>query len=304
MLIAAFCFALTGACSRFLRHDMGPIQLVFFRNLIGLPFIVYALWSNPPQQQAGGKLGLLIFRGLIGTVSLYALFYSISKIGLAVAITYQQSYPVFLSVMSFFVFGERLKLKEWAAVLMGFAGICLIFFPQIDDGALSLKSNVIGFLNAVLTGTAYLSIRGLRAYYDTRTIVLSFLLCGLLMPVISMGVGHFWYDANFDFMVEKWKTPLIADIPAILLLGLAALFGQIFLTMAFSHERTGIIAAVGYSNIVFSVFFGLFLSDAIPSIVTWTGILLVILCGVIIAFSNKRNKIIEESVEGLPSLEK
>ena len=301
MLIAAFSFALTGACSRFLRHDMGPIQLVFFRNLIGLPFIVFALWRNPPHQEVGGKMGLLIFRGLIGTMSLYALFYSITKIGLAVATTYQQSYPVFLSVMAYFVFGERLKAKEWAAVLMGFAGICLIFFPQIDDGALSLKSNVIGFFNAVLTGSAYLSIRGLKAYYDTRTIVLSFMLCGLLMPVISMSVGHFWHDAHYDFMVEKWQEPLVEHFPIILLLGFAALFGQIFLTKAFSYEKTGIIAAVGYSNIVFSVFFGMLLSDAVPSAVTWAGILLVILCGVIIALSNKRNKIIEESVEGLPS---
>ena len=291
MLVAAFCFALTGACTRMLRHDVGPIELVFFRNLIGIPFILYALWSNPPTQQKGGRLGLLIFRGVIGTIALYAFFYSVSNIGLAVAITYQQSYPVFLSVMSFIIFGERLAAREWVAVFIGFIGVCLIFFPQIGVGELSLKSNIIGFCNAILTGSAYLSIRGLREYYDTKTIVLSFMTAGIILPIISMSLGYFYPHTSMDFIIEPWLVPLWKDLPFIMVLGIAALIGQIFLTKAFSHERSGIIAAVGYSNIVFSVLFGMLLSDPFPSLITWLGICLVITCGVVIAF--KRKKLIE-----------
>lgn len=284
MLVAAFCFALTGACSRILRHDIGPIEQVFFRNLIGLPFIVYALWSQPPAQQKGGKPLLLVFRGVIGTIALYAFFYAVSKIGLAVAITYQQSYPIFLSVMSIFIFGERLQGREWMAILIGFAGVCLIFFPQISAGSLPFKSNVIGFMNAILTGSAYMSIRGLRTYYDTRTIVLSFMVAGIILPVISMVLGAWVEIGSLDFIMEKWVLPRMADIPYIAVLGFAALIGQIYLTKAFSHEKSGIIAAVGYSNIIFSVFFGLLLSDPLPKPITWLGILMVIICGVLIAF--------------------
>ncbi len=286
MLIASFCFALTGACTRILRNDIGPIELVFFRNLVGIPFIIYALCRIPAIQK-GGKFALLVFRGVIGTIALYAFFYSISKIGLAVAITYQQSYPVFLAIMSIFAFGEKLEAKEWLAVLVGFAGICMIFFPQISVSTLSLKSNTIGFSNAVLTGSAYLSIRGLRDYYDTKVIVFSFMAAGIVLPIISMVIGHYFYNPDFDFIIEKWVWPQWRDLGWVLLLGIAALFGQIYLTKAFSHQKTGIIAAVGYSNIVFSILFGILLSDPIPYLITWMGILFVIICGLIIAFKKK-----------------
>ena len=160
MLIASFCFALTGACARYLRNDINPIELVLFRNIIGVVFILYSIRKTPVVQK-GGKLYLLIFRGVIGTLALYTFFYGISKIGLAIAITYQQSYPVFLAVMAMWFFGERLRNIEWMAVLIGFAGICMIFLPSIDASLLSAKHHFIGISNAIMTGMAYLSIRGL-----------------------------------------------------------------------------------------------------------------------------------------------
>lgn len=106
MLIASFCFALTGACAKVLSDDVSPIQLVFFRNVIGIAYIIWVL-SQRKEAYEGGKFGLLVFRGVIGTIALYAFFYGIKHIGLAVAITYQQAYPIFIAFASFFLFGER-----------------------------------------------------------------------------------------------------------------------------------------------------------------------------------------------------
>jgi drug/metabolite transporter (DMT)-like permease len=71
------------------------------------------------------------------------------------------------------------------------------------------------------------------------------------------------------------------------MLGIGAMIGQIFLTKAFSYERTGIIAAVGYSNIVFSILFGVFLSDPWPNSVGFLGILCIVLSGCYISFARK-----------------
>jgi drug/metabolite transporter (DMT)-like permease len=155
MLIASFSFALVGACTRILRDSISSVEIVFFRNLIGVLFIAYSVYKRP-LKQLGGKPFLLIFRGVIGTIALYTYFYSITKIGLAEAITYQQTYPIFIAIFSIFIAGEGLRRNEWLAVLLGFAGICFIFIPQMSGGIHSTRSHIIGISNAILTGFAYI----------------------------------------------------------------------------------------------------------------------------------------------------
>lgn len=285
MLIASFCFSLVGACTRILGKDINTIELVFFRNLIGVVFIAGSVLKKP-LVQIGGRPFLLIFRGVIGTVALYTFFYSISKIGLAEAITYQQTYPIFIAVLSFLILGEKLIAKEWAAILLGFGGICLIFLPQISAGTIGVKSHTIGIFNALLTALAYLSIRELSKLYDRRSIVLSFMLSGIVLPIISLWIGNYHVIPELDFMIGIFKMPQGFQWFWIVLLGIAALIGQIFLTRAFTYGKAGPISAVGFSNIVFSVFFGILLGDPSLGILSFFGIILVIVSGVLISYKS------------------
>jgi drug/metabolite transporter (DMT)-like permease len=86
-----------------------------------------------------------------------------------------------------------------------------------------------------------------------------------------------------DFIIAPPVVPQWNDLLLILCLGIAALLGQVFLTRAFSHQNTGLIGAVGYSNIVFSIFFGVMIGDAMPDTTSLIGIVLIILSGVVIS---------------------
>ncbi|UBM57443.1 DMT family transporter [Marinilongibacter aquaticus] len=287
MLLASFCFALVGACTRLLRHSISSVEIVFFRNLIGVLFIGYSVFRRP-LQQVGGKPLLLVFRGVVGTIALYTFFYSVTKIGLAEAITYQQTYPIFIAVFSVFIVGEGLKGKEWLAVLLGFIGICFIFVPQMSGGLLSARNHVIGIGNAVLTAFAYMSIRKLSSFYDSRSIVLSFMISGIVLPIISMILGAYYTLPSLDFLIAEFVMPQQKDWLWILTLGVAAMIGQIYLTKAFSFGKAGIISAVGFSNIVFSVFFGLLLGDPSPQLLAFFGIALVIISGILISWQARK----------------
>ena len=65
MLLGALISALNGAVSKILADDMSAMEIVFFRNLIGVALILYALKHTPPTLK-GGKWYLLITRGLFG----------------------------------------------------------------------------------------------------------------------------------------------------------------------------------------------------------------------------------------------
>lgn len=287
MLIAAFCFSISGACTKIIGTRLGSIELVLFRNSIGVLFILWSIFKKPPIQE-GGKLSLLIFRGVIGTLALYTFFYSITNIGLAEAITYQQSYPIFLSVLAVIYLKEYMSFRDWLAVVLGFVGICFIFLPQFGVAIGAIKNHSIGILNAILTALAYLSISGLSKFYDRRIIVLSFMLSGVLLPMVSLALGSYIQIPFLDFLISSYVAPVGIEWFWIIVLAMAALVGQIYLTKAFSFGKTGQISAIGYSNIIFSMFFGILLGDPFPSPLSFVGILLIIVCGVVISFKTQK----------------
>lgn len=286
MLIASFCFASVGATTKILGNSLNSVELVFFRNLIGVIFILASV-IRKPIQQIGGKPFLLVFRGIIGTLALYTFFYSITKIGLAEAITYQQTYPIFIAVLSFLFLSEKLIPKEWMAIFIGFGGIFLIFFPEMSGGLLNTKNHLIGIVNALFTALAYISIRQLSRIYDSRSIVLSFMVSGIVLPIISMLIGHFYEFPHLDFIIGKFIWPQGEQWLWLILLGVAAMIGQIFLTKAFSYGKAGPISAVGFSNIVFSIIYGISLGDPSPGVLGFLGIAFVICSGLLISYQSK-----------------
>ena len=58
MVLASLMFALTGAIARLLKDEYASVHLVLFRNVIVVVFVLYWLYTQPPQQ-VGGRPWLL-----------------------------------------------------------------------------------------------------------------------------------------------------------------------------------------------------------------------------------------------------
>lgn len=287
MLIAAFCFSVSGACSKILGKRISSVELVLFRNSIGVLFVLFSIYKRP-MVHIGGKLALLVFRGIIGTLALYTFFFSVTKIGLAEAITYQQSYPIILALIGVLILNEKLDWQSWIAVMIGFAGICFIFLPHFKVDIISIKYHSFGLANAIMTALAYVSIKQLSAFYDSRAIVLSFMLSGIILPIFSLIAGQYIYIDSLEFMFGTFLWPAGIEWFWIGVLAFAALIGQIYLTKAFTYGNSTEVSAIGYSNIVFSICFGILLGDTLPNNLGLIGIGLIIVCGIFI--SSKKTK--------------
>jgi len=114
-------------------------------------------------------------------------------------------------------------------------------------------------------------------------IVFSFLVAGVLLPFLSLLIHYsFGIHADGIFIID-WKWPVGKEWFIVLFMGLAALFGQYFVTKAYSSDKAGIVSVFGYSNIIYSVFIGMLLGDAFPDLMSWAGISCIIISGVIIS---------------------
>ena len=279
MLTASFFGALMGAFAKILSQDLPSVEVVFFRNFLGLIFIAYFLIKKPPTK-CGGKFWLLLVRGFAGSISMVAFFYNIANMGLAEAFTFSKTAPIFLVLLVAVIFGEKVKINGWIAVFVGFLGIICIIQPQLGFKT----TDAMGLVNGFFAAVSYTSMRELHKYYDTRLIVLWFLIIASALPFAMLLVGEFCeIPLKFAFLFPKFSMPNVSNWLFIFLLGIAGLLYQNYLTKAYSAARkASSIAVVSYTDVLFSLIIGIFMGDNLPNFVAFLGIILVISSGILV----------------------
>lgn len=282
MIIATFLSALTSFFSKILSTNINPIEIVFFRNLIGLLIMGYLLKNINFKAIKFSKRGVffLILRGVIGSTALIFFYFNITLLGLAEATTFTKSIPIFLSINAFIFFKERLSLISWICIFVGFYGVFLVMNPN-----LGLKpSDFFGVINAFLAALSYTIVRELREFFEDKIIVLAFLFFSTFLPLVYILILK---NLNFSYplLSENFRMPFASEWIFIVLMGISGILFQITITKAFtSRQKVGVVSAMNYVEILFSIMFGMILGEAIPNLKMFLGIILIVLSGIIIAY--------------------
>lgn len=175
-----------------------------------------------------------------------------------------QATPLVVVAGAALVFGEKVGLQRWLAVLVGFAGVLVILRPGADFSALSLLAVVglLGFAGRDLATRAApkgLSNRQLGALGFAMLAV-----AGSILLVVSGGA-------------QLPSPPDLARLAAGTVFGMA---GYHALTYAM---RTGEVSAVTpfrYTRLLFAMVLAMALFGERPDLATWIGAALVVGSGV------------------------
>ena len=280
MLFASLLFAGMGVFAKLLSNHLPSLEIVFFRNIFGVFFVGISLFFKP-MNHTGGKPLLLFFRGLMGFFALLCFFYDIAHIPLGEAMTYSKTSPIFTALFAFLFLKEVLGKRGWFALFIGFFGIIFITDPFNTPFD---KYDLLGILSGIGAALAYTSVKELKKYYDTRAIVLSFMGVGTIGPLILMAISEYIEIKELDFLFNRFIVPDGVMWIYIFIMGLLATLAQIYMTKAYGASKAGIVGTVSYSNIIFSIIFGIvFLNDPFPEFVKILGIILIIFSGILVA---------------------
>ncbi len=279
MLLASLMFAFMGAFAKLASESLPSLEVVFFRNIAGVILIASAI-AKKPLKQKGGKPFLLLFRGLMGFSALLTFFYLIAHIPLGDAMTWSKTSPIFTAVFAWFFLKEKMTPKAWGAVFLGFIGILFITKPT---GLTLSKYDLLGLFSGIGAALAYTSIRELKRYYETRAIVLSFVTVGTIGPVVLFLVSPYVHLPEFDFIFATFVIPKGVVWVYVIGMGIIATISQLLMTKAYGATKAGIVGAVSYTNILFSIIVGTLLGDDLPDMITTTGIVLIVLAGIMVA---------------------
>lgn len=275
MLFSTILGALNGAVAKYLTEYMDPLEIVFYRNLIGVVIILFTLKKFSTSFDIS-KIHLLFLRGLFGALAMVLFFYTIATIPLGEAVILNKTSPFFVTILAYYLMKETITLRTFFALIIGFVGV--VFVAQPFGVEISVE-HFLGVLGGFFAAAAYATIKKIKDIYDARIIMLSFMTVGMLIPL-----GLHFFTSLVEFQVHT-------EIFIWVFLGFMALIStasQWFLTRAYSLSNASIIGVVSYSNIPFAIGFGVVLGDAFPNLYTLIGIGCIILGGILV--SQKKSK--------------
>lgn len=270
ILISALLGALNGAVAKLLSQSIDPLEIVFYRNLLGFIIILLTLKKFSVAVDTS-KLHLLFLRGFFGAVAMVLFFYTIATIPLGEAVVLNKTSPFFVTILAYYLMKETITLRTFFALLIGFLGVVFIMKPF---GIEISFEHILGVLGGFFAAAAYATIKRIKDIYDARLIMLSFMGVGMLIPI-----GLFLFTPLVT--LQLYTDPIIWS-----LLGLMAVIStssQWFLTRAYSMSKASIIGVVSYTNIPFALGFGVMLGDAVPDMFTFVGIVLIVVGGIVVS---------------------
>ncbi len=270
MLASAVLGALNGAVAKYLSSDMDPLEIVFYRNLIGIVIVVFTLKKFTVSFDTS-RVHLLLLRGVFGATAMVLFFYTIATIPLGEAVVLNRTSPFFVTILAYYLVKESINLRTFFALIIGFIGIIFIMKPF---GVEISFEHILGVLGGFFAACAYATIKKIKDIYDARLIMLSFMSVGMLIPL-----GLYLFTSIVEFKI--YTDPLIWAL--IGFMAFISTASQWFITRAYSLSKASIIGVVSYTNIPFSIGFGVILGDLFPDMYTFIGITLIVIGGIIVS---------------------
>ena len=193
----------------------------------------------------GERRGLLLLRGLCGSLALLCFFEAITVLPLASATVLQYTYPTFTALAAALFLGEQLRRSILLAVLLGWAGIMLVAQPDWLSGrmtTLPMEAIVIALGGAVFTALAYVCVRRLSSTEHPLVIILYF-------PMLSVPL-------TLPLVARHGVMPQGAEWIWLLGIGVFTQLGQIWVTEALSRMPAARATSINYVQVVFAALWG------------------------------------------------
>jgi len=253
--------------AKYLSADLPILQITWARYFFTIIFIFpimfffynrQLVWSDKPKLQ--------ILRGLILLCANICFFYAISIISLAKALTLAFIAPLIVTAFSPILLGEKVGLRRWTAVIIGFIGSLVVIRPGfLEINFASLAALGTGFMYGF-----YLIIT--RKLSTSDNPLLTLLITGLVGGVIVSFIAPF-----------IWVKPTLSQWSMMAGIGVFACIGHLFLILSLKYADASKLAPLGYTEIIPNVIIGYYFFGNFPDNWTFLGLFIIVLSGVYIS---------------------
>ena len=226
------------------------LMVVFYRNTL--------VWSTRPKLQ--------LVRGIILAFTTLCFFYSISIISLPKALTLAFVAPITCTALSPIFLSEKVGIRRWSAVLVGFLGCLIVIRP----GFIELNLATLAALACGIFYGVYLIIT--RKLSTSDNPLLTLLFTGVVGLVITS-----------LFIPSIWANPTLNQWILMSIIGLIASVAHFLIILSLRYADASKLAPLGYTEIITNILISYYFFHELPDNWTYLGLFIIVLSGLYIS---------------------
>ncbi|MBM3548274.1 MAG: DMT family transporter [Alphaproteobacteria bacterium] len=264
MLAAVAAYTVTDSISKYLTGEIHPFQIVWSRYFVYVfilvPFVlrrgVAATFDTPHRS-------IHIWRSALMLASTAVFVFSLSTLDLVFAVTVAFASPFFVTMLSIPVLGEKVGMRRWSAIFVGFLGVLVALQPGVAFTPWSLLPLASAFIWAV-----GLILTRLTGSEPPLTMLVYLTAVGLVLST--------------PMMLPFWTWPSAWDWGLMIFAAICNLIGFYTMFRAFALAPASTLAPFSYSQILWATLLGWALMGQIPGFWIYVGGGIVVASGVYI----------------------
>ncbi|QPC69262.1 hypothetical protein HYE68_000014 [Fusarium pseudograminearum] len=285
------------------------LQIIFVRMLATALIGSFYMWREKvPDFPLGPRSvrGLLVLRGMAGSVGLFGLYYSLSYLDVSDATVITFLVPTLTAFIAWVALREPFTLNEALAGLIAFTGVLFVarpafIFPQNDSFLTGSSSDSEGAAKGILSAV--------KATPHERTIAICCSIFGSIAAATAYSTirvigkrAHSLVSVNYfavlatisSFLIITIHPDLQFEVPkslaewAILLsIGVSGFLFQVLLTEGLQREKAGRATNLIYVQLVYAVIIDRVIWGTVPPPASFIGSALIIGSAIWVALQKK-----------------
>jgi len=257
-------------------------QIAFFRSFFALIPLLVIFTARGELRTAFHTRRRLrhVWRALAGVTSMWLSFYGLTHLPLPEAITINYAQPLAVVALGALV-GETVRIYRWSAVILGFAGVVIISWPDLtaflgDGGANHAEAlgalAIIGA--ALLSAVAMLFVRLLVKTEKAATVALYFSINAAAMSLLTLPFG--------------WQALTFKQISCLVGAGICGGVAQVLMNESYRRAEMSTIAPFEYTSMLLAIASGYIFFGEVPTIYTIVGGVIVVSAGLFVIWREHR----------------
>ncbi len=247
--------AMDGLSKSLTTGGMAPEYVTSMRYLLVMTLLAPAVaWQWRTRPFRTGRPVLQIARGvlLIGSATIFV--YALRSLPLETATAIGFISPMFVTALSVIFLREKVGVRRWSAVGVGFIGVLAILRPGTADFQRAL---LLPIMSSLCWAGGLIITRSMRGRERPFTVLLWSTLAGF--AVIA------------PFGLAQWQAPTWPQLGMLLLIAVCHVGGQFLTIRAFMLAAASALAPFSYTTLVWATLIGLFAFGSLPDLPTAVG---------------------------------
>jgi len=290
ILMGMALFSIQDALIKFIYEEVALYELYFGRTATALILLTgYLKFSKQKIILKTHYLFLTVVRVFCFFFGFSFFYISLTFMSLAEANALFFSSPFFVSILAVVFLKEKVGIRRWFAILIGFIGVFIVLNPDFNNFNYMKLAPVICALcySISMTITKITSDKD-NVYTQMIHLYIGATIISILFFIFT-GKGQFnnFSDPTFQFIFREWGTNLSFSVPFIVAMGTIATFSFYFIFNAYRIASPSVVSIYEYSLIIWSILAGFILFNNTPTLNTFIGVAIIIGAGIYIYMREK-----------------